>query len=77
MQKTLKKHLFSGDDPTLISDFLARFVREADFRGVSETQAFIALPPFLTGFSESQYKAGVEMTRLEKGGVTCWREAVQ
>ena len=73
---TLKSHAFDGDDPILIFDFLTRFVNEADMLGMSEAQAFVALPAFLKGDAEVQFKANLSgASRL--GGVTCWPEAVQ
>lgn len=50
-------------------DFLARFVREANIQGMSETQYFDVLSSFPTEFADSQYEAGFEMATPEKGEV--------
>ncbi|CAN8065807.1 unnamed protein product [Agarophyton chilense] len=55
MQLSLCNQLFSGEDPRLALDFLARFVAEADILGMNEGQAYIALPYFLRGLAEDQY----------------------
>lgn len=60
-----------------ILDFVARFVRKAYVQGITKAQELNALLYFLTGFAQSQYAAGAEMTSLEKSGVSRWPEAVQ
>lgn len=78
MHLTLGKHIFDGKDQILILKFLARFVREADVLRMSEAQAFIALPHFLTGFALSQFEAVRDTSVIgDIGGVNCWPEAVQ
>lgn len=37
---------FLGDDPILVLDFFAKYGQEADILGMSEAQAYIALPYF-------------------------------
>ena len=66
---------FSGQDPILIFDFLTRITEEADINQMTEAQAFVALPRFLSGFAEVQFRS----TRSGSctGGVRCWPEAVQ
>lgn len=44
---------------------------------MSEAHAFIALHSFLTGFAQSQYEAGIDVSLLEEGGISRWPEAVQ
>lgn len=77
MELTMKAHKFSGEDPILVLDFLSRFVAEADILRMSEAQAYIALPYFLTGLAEDQFNSVRGSTRASEGGVTCWPEAVQ
>lgn len=76
MQNPMWKHLFNGKDPLRILDFQAEFLPEADIRGMSETQAFIALPSFQTGFGQSLYETVVEMTPPKRDRSSCWPEAV-
>lgn len=61
MEIALKDHRFTGEDLMCALELLERFVREAIIQGISETQAFIAIPTFLTGFKKFQYEAGVQM----------------
>ena len=77
MDIKLKQHHFTGEDPIMVLDFLARFVREANIQEMSEAQAFLALPHFLDGFAKSQYEAGVELVKPRLGGVSSWPESVQ
>ncbi|CAN8069510.1 unnamed protein product [Agarophyton chilense] len=57
MQLSLRNQSFSGEDPILVLYFLARFVAEADILGLTEGQAFIALPYFMKGLAEDQYNS--------------------
>lgn len=41
MYLTLKDHRFSGEDPILVLEFLARYVRESNIQEMTEAQAFI------------------------------------
>ena len=75
LSMTLGEHKFSGQDPVLVFDFLTRFTEEADLNRMSEAQAFISLPRYLTGNAEYQYRATRYGSR--SGGVTCWPEAIQ
>ena len=77
MEITLIPHRFTGGDPILILDFLRRFLGEAEQLSMSEDQAYIALPFFLKGQAKSHYKAVMDTTSEDEGGVTCWPEAVQ
>ena len=56
-------------------NFLTRFVEECDTQEMSEAQAFLAIPHFLTGTAERHYRAAVHGGK--SGGVSCWPEAVQ
>ena len=56
-------------------DFLARFTEECDTLGMSEGQAFMALPKFLSKTASTQYRA--RQHGGSSGGITCWPEAVQ
>lgn len=47
--------------------FFARFVREVKIQGMSEAQAFIALPEFLTGLTRFQYETGFSVTTSQSG----------
>lgn len=72
----MSKHFFSDEDLIRILSFLARFMREADVRGISEAHAFIALSSFLTGFAQSLLEAVVEMTNSKEGKMCYWLEVV-
>ena len=76
IEYNLKKFRFDGTDPIKILTFLAKFVEEADILRMSEAQAFIALPTFLSGQAQQQFNA-VCGASFEEGGVSCWPEAVQ
>lgn len=73
----LKEHAFSGKDPILVFDTLTRFVEEADTLGMTEAQAYLCLPYFLTDQASRQYRAARNATRSFTGGISCWPEAVQ
>jgi len=75
LELTLKERKFDGSDPILVFDFLGRLTEECDTLKMSEGQAFIALPHFLKGRAETQYRASANNSR--NGGVSCWPEAVQ
>ncbi len=75
LELTLKSEKFSGKDPILVLNFLARFVEEADTIRMTEAQAFIALPHFLTGQAENEFRSS--RNSANSGGVSCWPEAVQ
>ena len=77
MAYSLEEHLFTGEKPILILDFLARFCDEADTLEMSEAQAYVALPYFLKSTAKDAFKATKNTSRGEDGGVTCWPEAVQ
>ena len=66
---------FDGKDPALVFDFLTRFTESADLNRMSEAQAFIALPKYLSGIAEQQFRATRYGAR--SGGVSSWPEAVQ
>ena len=75
LELTLKERKFDGTDPILVFDFLARFAEECDTLKMSEGQAFVALPHFLKGRAETQYRASANS--ISTGGVAYWPEAVQ
>lgn len=77
MDIKLSAHHFSGEDPIMVLDFLARFTREANIQEMSEAQAFLTLPSFLSGMARLQFEAGTELEDADGEGVTCWPEAVQ
>ena len=76
MDTSLQRHRFSGGDPVLILEFLRRFVQEADILGMSEAQAFLALPKFLDGTAEAHFFAAHDASSGIAGGLTCWPQAV-
>ena len=76
MQLTIK-HPFDGSDPVRIFEFLTRFVLEADTLQMTEAQAFLALPYFLNGTAETQFRAAQNASYATAGGVTNWSTAVQ
>ena len=46
MAYSLEEYRFTGEDPIMVFDFLARFCDEADTLEMSEAQAYVALPYF-------------------------------
>jgi len=76
MEIRLAQHHFSGSDPIGVLDFLSRFTREAEIQEMSEAQALLSLPHFLSGFARSQYEAA-ERVNPQDGGIAEWPEAVQ
>lgn len=75
LQLTMSDSKFSGSDPILIFDFLTRLTEEADINQMTEGQALIALPYFLCGTAESNFRATRRGARTQ--GVNTWPEAVQ
>lgn len=59
---------FDGKDPIMIFDFLSRFVSEANTLEMSEPQAFVAIPHFLSGFALDQYRAVSGSLTVDEGG---------
>lgn len=50
--KTVRSDLkFDGKTPIMVFDFNYRFANEAQMLGMSEAQAFVALPYFLSVFA--------------------------
>ena len=72
----MKQHAFDGSDPMKIFEIISRFVNEADMHRMSEAQAFIALPIFMSHPAEKNFRTSIGGTS-QKGTVTCWPEAVQ
>ena len=75
LELTMKDYRFSGEDPILIFDFLSRMVEECDILGLTEAQAYVVLPQFLTGKAAKQFRSTRNGAR--SGGVSCWPEAIQ
>lgn len=55
MQLSMRNQCFTGDDPILVLNFLARFVAEADVLGMSDAQAYLVLPYILRGVAEDDF----------------------
>lgn len=55
MALSYRNNFFTGEDPTLVLELLARFVAETDTLGMNEVQAFVVLPYFLRGIAEDQF----------------------
>ena len=77
LELTMQRHRFSGEDPILVLDFLNKMVDEANTLGMSEAQAYLSLPYFLSGSAESQFRAVRTASTSSHGGISCWPEAVQ
>ena len=77
LELTMHKSKFDGTDPITILSFLARIVRECDTLDMSEAQAYIALPYFLTGSAHQHFDAAKTVVDRHHGGVSCWPEAIQ
>lgn len=60
-----------GEDPILILNFITKYFQEAYVLGMSEAQAYISLPYFLSGFAEYKFNSVRETTRALEGGVSC------
>ncbi len=74
LEITFKNDQFTGEDPVLILSFLQRLVEEADTLGMTEGQAYIALPYVLKGTAQEQFRSS--RSTGGAGGVTCWPEAI-
>lgn len=61
----------------MILDFLARLLAEADILGMSEGQAFVALPYYSRGIAEDQFNSIRGSCRPSEEGFKCWPEAGQ
>ncbi len=71
---TMKDYKFDGTDPVLVFDFLTRLAEEADAIGMNESQAFMALPHYLTGVASKRFRAASHSGTV--GGITNWPQAV-
>ncbi len=71
---TMKDYKFDGTDPVMVFDFLTRLTEEADTIGMTESQAFLALPHYLGGAAAEQFRASKHGGH--SGGVTNWPAAV-
>lgn len=69
----MDNHKFSGKDPILIFDFLTRLVEETDKLQMSEDQANMLLPQFLSNPAAFQFRAVKAGSR--HSGVNCCPEA--
>ncbi len=65
---------FDGKDPILVFAFLTRFTEECDLNGLTEAQALVALPRFLTGDASLSFQTA--QSSGQSGGVNSWPEAV-
>lgn len=54
-----EKHVFYGEIPINIFDFLTHFVNEADMLNISDELAFLYLPKFLADRAETQFRANL------------------
>lgn len=70
-----EKDYFRDNDPILVFDFLTRFVEECDANGLTEAQAFLQLPLFITCTARDPFRA-IRASRAT-GGVTSLSEGVQ
>lgn len=68
--------VFNEKGPILGSNFLACFAAEKDILEMSETQAYVGLPNFLSGFGLEQYRAVFVSLTVDEGGVTNFPQAV-
>lgn len=71
---TMKDYKFDGSDPVLVFDFLTRLTEEADTIGMTESQAYIALPHYLSGDAATHFRASRHGGR--SGGIYNWPSAV-
>lgn len=71
---TMKDYKFDGSDPVMVFDFLTRLTEEADTIGMTEPQAFHALPHYLSGPAADSFRAA--KLGSHTGGVTKWPSAV-
>ena len=75
LQRSLEAQAkFDGKDPILVFPFLTRFTEEADLNGLTEAQALVALPRFLTGDASLSFQTA--QSSGHAGGVNSWPEAV-
>lgn len=75
MNLSMSEFKFDGTDPILVFDFLTRMVEEADTLKMTEAQAYLALPHYLSGQASRTYRSS--RNGAHSGGVSCWPEAVQ
>lgn len=68
---------FDGKDPILVIDFLYSFVTEAHMLCMSETQAFVVLPHYLSVFALQQYQLVSGSLTVNDDIVAYWSEALQ
>ena len=71
---TMKNYAFDGSDPIRVFEFLTRLTEEADTIGMSEAQAFLALPHYLEGTAAEEFRASKHGGHT--GGITNWPSAV-
>ena len=69
MEITMKEAMFSGEDPILVLEFLAKYCKEADLLEMTEAQAYVVLPYLLKGSAKEQFNA-IQGTLAGDGGVT-------
>ena len=77
LELTMNKRTFDGSDPVTVLTFLARMTRECNILEMTEGQAYIALPYFLSGMALQQFEAARNIVSSRQGGIGCWSESVQ
>lgn len=65
------------EGPNSNLELFTRFEREEKIQGMSEAQAFIALPEFPTALARSEYEIGIIVTASQSGGISSWQETVK
>ena len=74
MELTMKSRKFSGNDPILIFEFLHKFVEEAGTLGMSESQAYLAVPYFLVNPALNEFDTTRAASKV--GSISVWPEVV-
>lgn len=65
---------FTGDDPVMVFAFLTRLTEEAGLKWMTDSQIFAAIPRFLRGPADVQFRAS--RSGSHSGGVRDWPNAV-
>lgn len=65
-----------GTDPIFVFEFHTRMIDECDTLSMTEPQAFMFLPKFISGAASGQYRPGRNSSRSSTGSITCWPEAI-
>lgn len=72
----MNNDVIDKNDPIKIFGFLTRLVNEAYSFNMSEAQAFIAPPTFLTDMAEAKFRINLSGASRH-GAVTWWPEFIQ